>query len=71
MSEPGARVRVIVDEVKCEGHALCLSYAPEVFDMNDEERAVVLREEVGDDLLASVENAVAQCPVQAIRTEGR
>lgn len=62
-----AAVRVEVDRSTCEGHALCLVYAPEVFDMDDEERAVVMRDPVPEELRAGVEDAAGQCPVQAIR----
>jgi len=60
-------VTVEVDRVACEGHALCLVYAPEVFDVDDDERAVVLLDPVPAALRASTDDAVANCPVQAIR----
>ncbi|MDQ7903792.1 ferredoxin [Phytohabitans sp. ZYX-F-186] len=58
---------VEVDRVACEGHALCLVYAAEVFDVDDEERAVVLRDPVPAALRGVVEDAAGNCPVQAIR----
>jgi ferredoxin len=67
MTSGEAAVRVEVDRVTCEGHALCLVYAPEVFDMDDEERAVIRQSPVPEALRAGVEDAAGQCPVQAIR----
>ncbi|WP_432843233.1 ferredoxin [Dactylosporangium sp. CA-092794] len=64
-------LQVEVDRVACEGHALCLVYAPEVFDMDDEERAVVLLDPVPGELHAAVEEAAGNCPVQAIRLRSR
>lgn len=66
MTSGEAVVRVEVDRATCEGHALCLVYAPEVFDMDDEERAVVMQNPVPEALRAGVEDAAGQCPVQAI-----
>jgi ferredoxin len=59
--------RVEVDRVACEGHALCLTYAPEVFDIDDDERAFVIQDPVPPELRAAVEDAAGHCPVQAIR----
>jgi ferredoxin len=61
---------VEVDRVACEGHALCVVYAPDVFDVDDEERAVVTRDPVPPELWADAEQAAGQCPVQAIRVRG-
>lgn len=61
-----SELTVEVDRVRCEGHALCLVYAPDVFDLDDEERAVVTRDPVPGELRAGVEEAVGQCPVQAL-----
>lgn len=58
--------RVVVTDV-CEGHALCIGLAPEVFDMDDVgARAIVSADIVPDELVPSVRRAVASCPVQAI-----
>ena len=53
---------------QCEGHALCVVFAPTVFVMDDEaERAIVADVEITDELLPGVRQAVNSCPVQAIR----
>ena len=49
------------DEI-CIGCGLCVGSHPEIFEFNDEGKAVAIAE--GDD--ASVDDAVANCPVQAI-----
>ena len=49
------------DEI-CIGCGLCVGSHPEIFEFNDEGKAVAVAE--GDD--ASVDDAVANCPVQAI-----
>jgi ferredoxin len=61
--------RAAVDAACCEGHALCLGEAPEVFDMGPGERAYVLDIEITDELLPAVERAALSCPTQAIRIE--
>jgi ferredoxin len=65
-----SELTVEVDRVACEGHALCLVYAPEVFDVDDEERAYVLQNPVPAELRAGTEEAAGQCPVQAIKLAG-
>jgi len=66
-------MRVHVDADVCEGHALCVMSAKTVFELNDDERAVVMDVELTDDVLAQVRTAIVRCPVQAIslQTNGR
>ncbi|KPI05194.1 iron-sulfur protein [Actinobacteria bacterium OK074] len=61
-------MRVELDEPKCVASGQCVMASPEVFDQRDEDGiAFLLEEKVGDDLIASVEEAVAICPAAAIR----
>ncbi len=60
-------MRVIVDLDLCEGNALCMKAAPEVFEVGDDDRARVLLERPSEALRAKVELAVRRCPRQAIR----
>lgn len=62
-------MKVIVDEDKCCGFAACLSIAPDVFDMDDQNIAFVLDAEPDADRHASVRSAAAACPTAAIRIE--
>lgn len=59
-------MRVEVDLVRCEGNAICVGLAPDVFDLNDEESAVVLVSPVPADQEERVEQAIADCPRAAL-----
>lgn len=56
---------VQVDRDLCEGHALCVELAAEVFDVDSSDMASCL-ESPADELREQVEAAVAACPRQAI-----
>ncbi|NLV54099.1 MAG: ferredoxin [Acidimicrobiales bacterium] len=57
--------RVVVDRDLCQGHGVCESEAPEVFEVPKRE-VVVLAERPGDDQRAAVEAAVKFCPTHAL-----
>ena len=50
--------KVVVDDMLCEGNAMCLDVAPDVFDLSDDDVAIVLQEELSEDRRAEVEQAV-------------
>jgi ferredoxin len=58
--------KVVVDYDLCESNAVCMGIAPEVFEVRDDNFLYVLQENPADDLRAKVEDAVQQCPKQAI-----
>ncbi len=58
-------MKITVDEKKCAGHALCTIIAPELFEMNEHGKAVVLGE-VTDDLVEEAEESVSECPAAAL-----
>lgn len=60
-----ARWHVRVDRTLCEGHALCVELAAEVFDVDSSDLAACV-ESPADELREQVEAAVAACPRQAI-----
>lgn len=60
-------MRIVVDMMLCESNALCTGYAPEVFEMNDEDQLVVLDETPSEALRDRVEQAARACPKQAIK----
>jgi ferredoxin len=62
-------MKVIVDFAKCTGLGICESIAPELFEVNDNGELVLLRADITDDELESVEEAVAGCPTEALRIE--
>jgi len=60
--------RVVVDRDLCQGHGVCESEAPDVFEVP--KRSVeVLAERPGDDQRAAVEAAVKYCPTHALSIE--
>ena len=42
-------MRVEVDRDRCEGNAVCMGIAPDLFDLDDEDYAVVKADPVPDD----------------------
>ena len=63
--EEGA-VRVIVDRDRCEGNAVCLGIAPDIFDLDDEDYAVVKTDPIPSDREQLAEQAIAECPRAAL-----
>jgi ferredoxin len=63
-------MRVVVDFDLCESHAVCMSIAPEVFEVRDDNFLYILQEEPPEELRPEVEEAVRRCPKQAISIEG-
>lgn len=59
-------MKVNVDFDRCQSNALCMSAAPEVFEVRDDGYLYILIEEPGSDLEAKVQEAVRLCPTQAI-----
>lgn len=62
-------MRVVIDEMLCEGHALCMGIAPDIFQVGDDDLARVLVDEVPTGREDDVRNAVRSCPKQAIKLE--
>jgi ferredoxin len=62
-------MRVVVDFDKCQSNALCMSAAPEVFEVRDDGFLYILNETPTEDLRAKVSEAVRVCPTQAISLE--
>jgi ferredoxin len=62
-------MKVIVDMDKCQDHGQCAFSAPEVFEINDDGKLVVLNDSPDESLRDSVEEAADVCPVQAITIE--
>lgn len=63
-------LRVVLDLDLCQGYANCVIAAPEVFDIDEATGNAILLQEAPDEALrASVEDAVGQCPAEAISLE--
>jgi ferredoxin len=59
-------MRVEVDRDRCEGNAVCVGIAPDLFDLDDEDYAVVKVDPVPDDEEAVAEQSIAECPRAAL-----
>lgn len=59
-------VKVHADTARCQGHGRCALLAPDVFDVDDDGKVVVLTEEPGEEHLAGVRESVTSCPETAL-----
>lgn len=57
-------MKIIVDRLKCSGEAVCTGVAPEVFELDEERRAIIIDPHGADD--DTVVEAAYRCPPQAI-----
>ena len=62
-------MKAYVDRDTCIGCGICPSVCPEVFEMDDENIAIVKVDEVSADLEESAKEAEESCPVDAITVE--
>jgi ferredoxin len=58
-------MEVLIKRDHCIGSGMCMSAAPEVFDLDHQSKAYLLREDL-DGLESAVEEAAAVCPVEAL-----
>lgn len=58
---------VEIDRDACEGSRYCEQIAPQLFRVDDDEKAVPLVDEVPDEQLELLEEAESLCPTFAIR----
>ena len=65
-----ALVKIIVDYDLCEANAVCMAEAPEVFEVNEDDRLQILNESPGEELRTKMQAAVRLCPKQALKLEG-
>jgi ferredoxin len=59
-------MRVEVDYELCEGNGVCVAHAPEIFDLRDDDRLYLHREDVPPELAERAQAAVTGCPRQAL-----
>ena len=59
-------MRIEADLDLCQGHAMCQLDAPEVFDVPKRGTVIILDETPPAVLRVRVENAVRNCPTQAL-----
>jgi ferredoxin len=59
-------MKIIVDRARCKGLGVCELWASSYFEVNDSGEMVLLKDDVADEDLASVVEAVAMCPSEAL-----
>ena len=59
-------MKVSVDIRVCQGHGQCQESAPAVFEVRDDGVAHLLIEDISPEMEASVRDAAARCPVEAV-----
>jgi len=59
-------LRIVVDMDLCQGHGVCESEAPELFEVDRDRKVAVLDESPGDEHRKALELAVKYCPTHAL-----
>ncbi|HEX4338410.1 MAG TPA: ferredoxin [Polyangiaceae bacterium] len=59
-------LRVIVDRQLCQGHGVCMSEAPEVFEVGRDGKLKLLNERPPEALREQLDEAVKYCPTGAL-----
>ena len=59
-------MRVVVDRDRCEGNAVCVKIAPELFILDDDEYAIVTADPIPVEQQTLAEQAIAECPRAAL-----
>ncbi len=59
-------MRVVVDRGVCQGVGMCESFAPEVFEVEDDGQVVVHESEVAGTDRETLQQAVDSCPTLAL-----
>ncbi|GAA3530092.1 ferredoxin [Amycolatopsis ultiminotia] len=59
-------MEVGVDRERCEANAVCLGFAPEVFDLDDDENLVITSGPFVGEQVERVSQAVSGCPKNAL-----
>ena len=59
-------MKVIADYDLCEANGLCEGFAPETFELDDDDNLNILDDQVTDANRANVSQAVAACPKAAL-----
>ncbi|MCP9271357.1 ferredoxin [Mycolicibacterium arenosum] len=59
-------MHVIVDRDRCEGNAVCVGIAPDLFDLDDDDYAVVKADPVPEDQEELAEQSIQECPRAAL-----
>jgi sterol 14-demethylase len=65
--QPGPGFQITIDTELCQGHATCMTEAPELFHVDDAGNVTVLQENPPLDLLKKARQAEKYCPAKAIK----
>lgn len=63
--------KILAEYDVCEGFANCTMNAPDLFDLDDNDVVVLLKDEVSDEEYAHANEAVRSCPVKALKLEAQ
>ncbi|HEY8034666.1 MAG TPA: cytochrome P450 [Methylobacter sp.] len=66
-AQPGPRFKITIDRELCQGHATCMTEAPELFQVDDAGNLTVLQENPPLELLKKAQQAEKYCPAKAIK----
>ena len=59
-------MRVVVDRDRCEGNAICVGIAPDLFELDDDDYVTVTTNPIPADEVVLAEQAIADCPRAAL-----
>jgi ferredoxin len=65
MRSEGERMKIVIDESRCEANGVCVRVAPEAFHLDDKDLLHLLPE-AGATPRSKLEQAVRVCPRQAL-----
>ncbi|MGZ5012527.1 MAG: cytochrome P450 [Methylobacter sp.] len=65
--QAGPRFQIKIDRELCQGHATCMTEAPELFQVDDAGNVTVLQENPSLGLLKKAQQAEKYCPTKAIK----
>jgi len=70
-AQTGPGFQIKIDRELCQGHATCMTEAPELFQVDDAGNVTVLQENPPLDLLEKARQAEKYCPTKAIKIESQ
>ncbi|MGV0772952.1 ferredoxin [Mycobacterium syngnathidarum] len=63
-------MRIEVNRERCEGNGVCVGIAPALFELDDEDYAIVKVDEIPSDHDELATQAIAECPRAALIARG-
>ncbi len=62
-------MKIKADFDLCESNGVCVSMAPDVFDLDDDDYLVILEHDVPEDRREEMRRVVSSCPTSALSIE--